>query len=1063
MALVTSLSSVYHCDDEVIVECSQLIKDKRALAVNHLFRFDNDFNIRKARVAIGKAIHTLQDFYAHSNYSDIHESDNAYFEELSSRSKSVPQEVLAKQEVNGKTLSYLTCQPRSKSAIYFQSFEDNGGNWNLLGKADGGVGKEKLTTGYFGPTTPQLQKDKNNKNGFEAASNEPTSAKCDHGFDEDPVLFGVSAELSGIAKDDPYAPLTNVKPDKNEVKELHIRATNQAAFHTGVFLREVIDEIKAREPNIDKQDAMIAALLGQAVPSKKPPTGEETKGNKPVYGFVIDTTGSMSSVITGIKQGIQKKIDELVAGKAGTDGHQQFMLMTYNDNHSGDSSVYSGVSDAIFGNAEFIKQKVAALSVGGGDDCAENTLRASAKAAVSAPTGSTLLVYTDASANDEDFFGQLTSITRRKEITLNFGQSGTCNPAAYSAKSARTATASTQSSTIHFQAKPKSKSTAGFKAAAPTFTFKVDDIYLNLAKATGGQVIQTEHNAESAAAALTGIDLSVALGDLKTIKSEEGKISAVKTVDFILDDQATVMNVIATLDNGDITFTSPTGVVVAGEKLKLFNFLGGQSLKAIDPTIGVWKVSFTPSTTNANYSLKAEANARAELKSVKFTGADEIGRAGHAYYPNFGLTPLVGKNRVELEIANVTTTGLTIKAVDDSGVVIGQSTLSNIGGAFYEARLTLPETGFRLVVEGKNNAATPLAFERTFSTPITTDALITSRIWSDPMLAGRKNKVIYRVTNLGEKDTYTITAASDTGHVSNLSESSITLEKNQTKDVSFNVEFSSAESTGKDSLITTVDVKGTKNQDSERLIVDIVKDSDGDGVPDSTEMGQVGSNGQYDGNGDGTPDWKQNTVASLYSATSNTYVNIVAKGGGYFTSVKAQPAQATGDVVLPMDAFEIKLNVKDVKSAKADVEFILPDFVQAKDFFYRPSVTGDWTAFTLNAGTGLKQAKDNTITVTVADGLTGDVDNTKNGEILFYGAPAKVGFKGVKSADTSTSANNNNSPSWQNALNTLTASEDKSKGGGCTVGGVGFSDASLPLLLLGGLMMRITTRRKKQV
>ena len=104
------------------------------------------------------------------------------------------------------------------------------------------------------------------------------------------------------------------------------------------------------------------------------------------------------------------------------------------------------------------------------------------------------------------------------------------------------------------------------------FTFKVDDIYLNLAKATGGQVIQTEHNAESAAAALTGIDLSVALGDLKTIKSEEGKISAVKTVDFILDDQATVMNVIATLDNGDITFTSPTGVVVAGEKLSYLTF-----------------------------------------------------------------------------------------------------------------------------------------------------------------------------------------------------------------------------------------------------------------------------------------------------------------------------------------------------------------------------------------------------------------------------------------------------------------------------------------------------------
>ncbi|MCB1657846.1 MAG: hypothetical protein KDI39_06420 [Pseudomonadales bacterium] len=1048
-----------HCDDELIAECSERILKLRDEAIDQLYYFAQnkiagdtnaaDFELPQtiAWIKLGKALHTLQDFYAHSNFADINTSEDAYFTLLTSGGLKQNKDSLAK-ETNGNAVirSESVCQWRLGfiDPLITDVFFKSGGNWELKE-----AGLRSFTTGYFntfGTLTGLWATGSDNAFG---------AAKCDHGLD---VTLGITG-LSGIAKDDPYAPLKDHKPIRSKITDVHIRATVQAAHHSKVFLDEVVSKIKSTYPDPNVQDNMIAALLGQVVPSKKPPTEEETKGNKPVYGFVIDVTGSMSDVIEGIKQGIQTKIDEL-AGKASAD--QQFMLITYNDNHYGDPSAYAGVSDAIFGKADFIKQKIGELRVGGGGDCAENTLRASAKAAVSAPIGSTLLVYTDASANDEDFFGQLTGITNKKKIALSFGVSGTCNPDAYSAKSARSATASTQSSTIHFQAKPKSKSTAGFKAAAPTFTYKVDDIYLNLAKATGGQVIQTEHNAESAAAALTGIDLSVALGDLKTIKSEEGKISAVKTVDFILDDQATVMNVVATLDNGDITFTSPTGVVVAGEKLKLFDFLGGQSLKAIDPTIGVWKVTFSPSTTNANYSLKAEANARTELKSVKFTGAEEIGRSGHTHYPDFGLAPHVGKNRIELEIANVTTTGLTIKAVDDSGVVIGQSTLSNIGGAFYEAQLTLPETSFRLVVEGKNNAATPLAFERTFSTPITTDALITSRLWSDPMLAGRKNKVIYRVTNLGEKDTYTITAASDTGHVSNLSESSITLEKNQTKDVSFNVEFSSAESTGKDSLITTVDVKGTKNQDSERLIVDIVKDSDGDGVPDSTEMGQVGSNDQYDGNGDGTPDWKQNTVASLYSATLNTYVNIVAKGGGYFTSVKAQPAQATGDVVLPMDAFEIKLNVKDVESAKADVEFILPDFVQAKDFFYRPSVTGDWTAFTLNAGIGLKQAQDNTITVTVADGLTGDVDNTKNGEILFYGAPAKVGFKGVKSADTSTSASNS-IPAWQKALGTLTASENKSKGGGCTVGGVGFSDASLPLLLLGGLMMRITTRRKKQV
>lgn len=1042
-----SWNAVAHCDDDLIVKCSERIKGFRINALNALSSYtyvkndkDREYWQVRAWLWIGKALHTLQDFYAHSNYSDINKDDAKYFTELSAPNQHVK---LKTVEYIAESIKFQTCKPNEESLFSIQSFANNGGNWELVD-----LSRERYTSGYFDNYKSPLP-----LNGIGVASDDLFEARCDHGFN-----LGI---LSGIAKDDPFAPLTNKTPDHSVINDVHKRSMTQAAYHSKQFLKELIDLIKEFEKDTSRQDAMIAALFGVEPPSKNPPTAEETKGDKPVYGFVIDTTGSMGNVIEGIKRSIQTKIDEL-AGKAGAD--QQFMLVTYNDEQNGDTSGgYAGVSDAIFGKAEFIKQKISELRVGGGGDCAENTLRASAKAAVSAPNGSTLLVYTDASANDEDYFQQLTGLTKRKEIALSFGVSGTCNSAALGAKSARTI--SGQEKTIHFTAKSKNTlNNKGAKAAATSFSYKVDDIYINLAKATGGQVIQTEHDADSAAAALTGIDLSVALGDLKTIKLEEGQISTAKTVSFTLDDQATVMNVIATLDNGDISFTSPSGVVVAGDKLKLFDFLGGQSLKAIDPTIGVWKVTFTPSTTNANYSLKAQANARAELKSVKFTGAEEIGRPSHTYYPNFGLTPIVGKNRIELEIANVTTTGLTVKAVDDKGVIIGQSALSNIGGAFYEAQLTLPETSFRLVVEGKNNAATPLAFERTFSTPVTTDALITSRVWSDPMLAGRKNKVVYRVTNLGEKDTYTITAASDIGHISNLSESSITLEKNQTKDVSFNVEFSSAESTGKESLITTVDIKGTKNQDSEQIIVDIVKDSDGDGVPDSTEMGQVGSDDKYDGNGDGTPDWKQNTVASLYSATLNTYVNIVAKEGAYFTSVKAQPAQATGDVVLPIDAFEIKLNISSVKAAKADIEFILPDFVQAKDFFYRSSENGVWSAFTRDAGIGLKQTQENTIIITVGDGFTGDVDNAKNGEILFYGAPAKIGFKGVKFVDTDVKANNaSNTPTWIDALNSLTTSEDKSKGGGCTVGGVGFSDASLSLLLLGGLIMRMTSRRKKQI
>ena len=1016
-----SSEPIAHCDDDLILECSDRIKELRTMAINSLssaINAKNDLNKEKAQVKawllLGKALHTLQDFYAHSTFADAQESDSAYFTELTKeglRNELIRKIVTRNADIN-------VCQPRSEpnTPLYIQSFANNGGNWKI-------VYKEKYSTGY----SDNLKSAGLNL----GVARDTIASRCDHGFDKLKDYF-LSSELSGIAKDDPYAPLTDHDPDRSKTSELHIRATIQAANHTKVFLEETVALIKQYYPDTETQDKMISVLLDVPVPAKNPIPESETKGSKPVYGFVIDTTGSMGDII----QGVRNQIDSKIAEAASKNANQQFMLITFNDNKDGDPSPYAGTSTPLFGKADFISGQVRTLNVEGGGDCPENAFGGTLKAVVEAPEGSTLYVFTDASANDLDFMEQLKGIANKKRITINPVVSGTCGSSSRFA-AARSKKTGGQADTRFFS-KPI-KEAANARALAASYT--VDQPYLDLAAATGGQVIQTEHDAASVEAALAGLDLTVELVNLKTIRAEQGTISAAKTVEFKLDDAATVLSVVATLDKGDVSFTSPSGIVVAGGKFKLLPFLGGTTLKAIDPSVGVWKVTFTPTEgETANYSVRAEANARADLKSIRFTGVAEIGRAGHTYYPDFGLTPIVGKNRVEVALTGVSTTDLKLKAVSDTGAVLAESVLKNTGGAYYETVITLPNKGFKLVIEGQNSAAASVPFERTFSTPITPDALLVGMIDSEPMLAGRQNLVTYRITNLGAKDTFSITAATDVGTISNLTASQLTLEPNQTAVVTFAVQLNATDVVGKDTLHTTFEVKGSTLEETQTVILNISKDADGDGVPDSSEKGQTGTDDAFDGNDDGTPDWKQNTVASLHSHQMNGYVTLSIRGSGVFASVKAQPTVATEKLVLPLDAFEMVITGVD-SSGKTDVEFKLPDHLLAQQFYQQTN--GEWANFTLSNGIGLKSAIANVLTVTLGDGATGDTDALKNGQIHFYGAPAELRFKGVATASP---AEEKKKEPWYRRV------------GGCTVGDA--SDPTLPILLLAGIVMRMRRRVK---
>ncbi|MFH1337019.1 MAG: hypothetical protein ABII96_10925, partial [Candidatus Zixiibacteriota bacterium] len=63
-------------------------------------------------------------------------------------------------------------------------------------------------------------------------------------------------------------------------------------------------------------------------------------------------------------------------------------------------------------------------------------------------------------------------------------------------------------------------------------------------------------------------------------------------------------------------------------------------------------------------------------------------------------------------------------------------------------------------------------------------------------------------------------------------------------------------------------------------------DRDNDGLPDSQEQGPGGDNPNYDGNGDGIPDWQQNNVTSFttFAEDGNHYLTLEVPSGQRISS-----------------------------------------------------------------------------------------------------------------------------------------------------------------------------------
>jgi hypothetical protein len=171
------------------------------------------------------------------------------------------------------------------------------------------------------------------------------------------------------------------------------------------------------------------------------------------------------------------------------------------------------------------------------------------------------------------------------------------------------------------------------------------------------------------------------------------------------------------------------------------------------------------------------------------------------------------------------------------------------------------------------------------------------------------------------------------------------------------------------------------------------KDEDEDGIPDGNEMGIDGSDMTYDGNGDGTPDYLQATVASLPTFDGEHYITIAALGG---TSLENVTPVDGGAQIAALDGVEFPFGLFsfDIVGVSGDtaVTMILPEAGGVNSYYMhggKPDHTDPhWYDFLFDAATGTgAEINENIITLHFVDGGRGDHDLTVDGRISDPGGP----------------------------------------------------------------------------
>ncbi len=171
-------------------------------------------------------------------------------------------------------------------------------------------------------------------------------------------------------------------------------------------------------------------------------------------------------------------------------------------------------------------------------------------------------------------------------------------------------------------------------------------------------------------------------------------------------------------------------------------------------------------------------------------------------------------------------------------------------------------------------------------------------------------------------------------------------------------------------------------------------DVDGDGIGDSFEQGPDGSNPNYDGNGDGTPDSQQDNATSFTSFGDQGYITIACPNDVILSHVEPQsnpsPDDAPDNLDFLYDFIGFSILGLPIGGSTTVTIYLPPDAAPTTYYKYGPTSdnpSAHWYEFMYDGRTGAVM-NGNVITLHFIDGQRGDNDLTANGILIDPGAAA---------------------------------------------------------------------------
>jgi hypothetical protein len=355
-----------HFDNEAFAASSQrILRLKEAILANITAASPHGF---AARADLGQALHTVEDFYAHSTWLQTrHTALNAKL---------------------GREVLDASIDPDLASPAAVVCGADHA-SWTDAGYSE-------VTTGFFQVGAD----DKTGTKGICWIGPELVSfgGKCRHGdfrADDLTALFGLGVCPDGISQDRPGRPY-------------YAQAFGLSRTADVDFLDQLLDyggealPSGARYPAVRGNARATKALLGVRITT---------------LGILMDTTGSMSSIQSQVKTAV----GEIVNGWLGTENEPgEYLLQPFNDP---DYGPVTKTSDHV----EFLA-KVNALSATGGGDCPELALAALLEAIDKSDPQAAFFLFTDASSKDGYLVDEVILAAQQKGIVLKFMLFGSCSP-----------------------------------------------------------------------------------------------------------------------------------------------------------------------------------------------------------------------------------------------------------------------------------------------------------------------------------------------------------------------------------------------------------------------------------------------------------------------------------------------------------------------------------------------------------------------------------------------------------------------------------------------------------